>query len=658
MAAARRARAVKSSSSTAQLPGQRNILSFFKRTTLQSSPDTPPASVNTTPASAKTAPASGAHYTNDGAEPQAEPATRRSRDSTEAADDLEELTQILEPEQETKAPTRRYRDSTEAPDNFKEQTQILFEENIYNLAIQSLQTNLFSQSYCSSDSPWWVAPPTHIAFLGTLVIHPSHTTWAKEDGKNKKIVAVRAHQYLLDVLRSVGPVNGHFKTAFAFRDRSSRADRRRRHSPDEDDTSRDDHLDTPLANEDSIWNRVPDFWTMLGWAFSCAVSHPERWVHWKLWVELLLDVLERDLKERIDLDGELDDKKYSMLKDSMIMSYIGEHQLGHIMRVLFAYIDGDSHSYKEIWPRETLSPTATNKRKRDKQVDLENDEYGDWFESEDEPFGDEDVEGATTSAKTTKKRGKGGRPKKQKRFLPIVESPLLEETIPIRRRIFALISQLCYELPDDDAPFDVFNLYERFAEHIRGLPLDVFPHFVWSEMPVIDTIYVTLARHVLSYLLPPGVPQPKDVDKETDTKGFVSAVMMEQCFLPFATNSVVEDNAKLAVVLWELFSFLWQHPNSEVCHDAIPQMREAILAGLEAREKKSRMKNEAIDDGMVESRWANEKMGLIEKDRHAPVNVLRLAHSKFRLLLEKSEDADLTFQADKDSLEADFLGWK
>jgi hypothetical protein len=61
---------------------------------------------------------------------------------------------------------------------------------------------------------------------------------------------------------------------------------------------------------------------------------------------------------------------------------------------------------------------------------------------------------------------------------------------------------------------------------------------------------------------------------------------------------------------------------------------------------------------MFESRWANEKMGLIEKDRHAPVNVLRLAHSKFRLLLEKSEDADLTFQADKDSLEADFLGWK
>lgn len=609
-----------------------------------------------------------ARDTKDESDQKPERPSLSSQSSTEAAGNFGEQGQILDLEKEPlelqqkpKLPTRRYRDSTEAPDNFKEQVQILFEEDIYNLAIQSLQTNLFSQSYLSADAALWVAPPTHIAFLGTLVIHPSYTTWAKEDGRTKKIVAVRAYQYLLDVLRSVGPVNGHFKTAFAFRDRSSRADRRRRHSPDEDSTVLEDYLSTPLANEDSLWNRVPDFWTMLGWAFTCAVSHPERWVHWKLWIELLLDVLERDLEERMQLDEERGDKKYSMLKESIIMSYVGEHQLGHIMRVLFAYIGDDSHSYKEIWPKETLSPKATNKRKRDKQVDLENDEYGDWFESEEESFGDDgdDLNDAHTSRAPSRRRGRGQeRAKKKKRFLPLVESPLLEETIPIRRRIFALMSQVCYQLPDDDAPFDVFDLYERFAEYIRGLPLDVFPHFVCSDMPVLHTIYVTLARHVLSYLLPPGVPQPADVDNETDAKGFVSAAMMERCFLPFASSSVAESNAKLAVVLWELLSFLWQHPDSEVCHDTIPQLRAPILAGLEAREKKSRMKNEVPGDGMLEPGWVNEKMGQIGKDRFAPVNVLRLAHSKFRLLLQRSEDVELALQVDKDSLEADFLGWR
>lgn len=660
MAPASRAGSVRSDSSSARSSAQRSILDFLKRKASSPLAITRPESVSTDSDSDNANQATTARNADDKPAREPKPPTRPFHGSTEATGDFEGQAQIPEPETEPKPPTRLYRDSTEAPDNFKEQIQILFEEDIYDLAIQSLQTNLFSQSYLSADAPWWVAPPAHIAFLGTLVIHPSHTTRAKEDGRNKKIVAVRAHQYLLDVLRSVGPINGHFKTAFAFRDRSARADRRRRHSPDEDAAGLDDYLRTPLANEDSLWYRVPDFWTMLGWAFACAVSHPERWAHWKLWVELLLDVLERDLEERIKLDEERGDKTYPTLKESIIVSYIGEHQLGHIMRVLFAYISDDSHSYKEIWPKETRGPTATNKRKRDKQVDLENDEYGDWFDSEDESFGNEDeaLDDARAPPLPSRKRGKGrGRPKKKERFLPTVESPLLEETIPIRRRIFALMSRLCYQLPDGDAPFDVFDLYERFAEDVRGLPLDVFPHFVWSDMPVMDTIYVTLARHVLSYLLPPGVPQPADVDNETDAKGFVSAVMMERCFLPFAASSVAESNAKLAVVLWELLSFLWQHPASEVCHDTIPRMRGAILAGLEARETKSRMKNEAPGEGMLEPGWVNEKMVLVCKDRFAPINVLRLAHSKFRHLLERSDDVELALRADKDSLEADLLGW-
>lgn len=584
------------------------------------------------------------------------------------------------PEHKPAPPSRRrYRDSTEAPDSFKEQTQILLEEGLYYLAIQSLQTNLFSQSYRPLDTPWWVAPPAHIAFLGTLVIHPLHTTWASiDDTKNKKIVAVRAYQYLLDVLRSVGPVNGHFRTAFAFRDRSSRASRRRRaHTPDESDpaANREDDLTTPLADADSLWNRVPDFWTMLGWAFSCAASHPERWPHWKLWLELLLDVMERDVAERKALDDEKGDgQPRNMLRNSILASYVGEHQLGHIMRVLFAYIDGDdAHSYQEIWPRETQIPTssaaATNKRKRDEEnakaaivVDLERDEFGDWFEDEDDDtiFADPYINDArSTSPTPARRKGKArvAQPRSKKRQpLPLVENPLLEETIPIRRRIFALLSRLCYELPPTEAPFAVFDLYERFAEHVRDLPLDVFPRLVWSDSPEMErSVYVTLARHLLARLLPPGVPQPLDVDAETEANGYVSGAMMERCFLPWAASSVVADNARLAVVLWELLSYLWRVEESEVGPDSVAEvMRGAILAGIEARERKSKLRNEGGPAGDPD--WVEEKMAVIEKDRYAPANVLRLAHLKFRLLLEKAAEREALSEGEQ--LGADFLGWK
>lgn len=579
------------------------------------------------------------------------------------------------PEHKPAPPSRRrYRDATEAPDNFKEQTQILLEEGLYYLAIQSLQTNLFSQSYRPLDTPWWVAPPAHIAFLGTLVIHPLHTTWASiDDAKNEKIVAVRAYQYLLDVLRSVGPVNGHFRTAFAFRDRSSRASRRRRaHSPDGADlTNKEDDLTTPLADADSLWNRVPDFWTMLGWAFSCAASHPERWPHWKLWLELLLDVVERDVAERKALDDERGDGQPRMLRDSILASYVGEHQLGHIMRVLFAYVDGDdAHSYQEIWPRETQTPAATaaatNKRKRDEHakaavVDLERDEYGDWFEEDDDDtiFAAPYISDARSTPPTParrKGRARAAQPRKKRQPLPLVENPLLEETIPIRRRILALLSRLCYELPAADAPFAVFDLYERLAEHVRDLPLDVFPRLVWSDAPELQgSVYVTLARHLLARLLPPGVPQPLDVDAETEAKGYVSGAMMERCFLPWAASSVVADNARLAVVLWELLSYLWRVEESEVGPESMTEeMRAAILTGIEARERKSKLRNEGGPGGDPD--WAEEKMAVIEKDRYAPANVLRLAHLKFRLLLEKAAEREAL--SDGERLGAEFLGWK
>jgi hypothetical protein len=561
--------------------------------------------------------------------------------------------------QPPKPPQCRYRRATEAPESFKQQTQILFEEGIYHLAIQSLQTNLFANAYHPASTPYWVAPPSHLAFLATLLIHPANTSWAKTDAA--RAVVVRAHAYLLDALRAVGPVNGRFKTAFAFRDRSARREgRRRRHSPDESsDGDDEDRLETPLANEEGVWNRVGDFWTMLGWAFSCAAHHPDRWGHWKIWVELLLEVLERDFEERKALDEDRGDGKLLMLKESMIVGYIEDLQLGHVLRVLFAFVDGGEHSYQEVWPRETQIPAANKKRKRDTKVDLEKDQYGDWLDGDDLP-NDSDFDSDPLSPKKArpKRKAAAGTGRRKKQLLPLVAHPLLEETIPIRRRLFALISKTCFHLHDVGAvPFSLDNLYERVAQNVAALPLDVFPHFVWSDMPVLDSIYVTLARNLLANeLLPPNPVQPADVDPATDAKGFVSGVILERCFLPYACNSVIGDNARMAVVLWELFSFLWRI--GEVGPVLGRGMREAMRVGMKERERKSKIQADVPPKGKgVGGKWLERVMAEIAEDPHVPRNVLRLAHLKFRLVLEKAEEADECIEEDL-LLGGGFLGWK
>lgn len=567
-----------------------------------------------------------------------------------------------------------YREAAEVPEELREQTHILFAEEIYHIGIQSLQTELFFRSYLGPDVAWWVAPPHYLAFLGTLVVHPKYTTRTKNE--DDRIASVRAYQYLIHVVRSVGPVNGRFDKAFMFS--SARNDRRRRAATPEDDWD-GDQLAAPIANEDGLWSRVQDFWSMLGWAFACAAAHPERWTRWKLWIEFLLEVLERDVDERRALDedrhresnsdGEVD---YKNLRHSIIMSYVKDFKLTQIMRVLFSFLDGETQAdaYKEIWRNETKSPqAASSEQKWDKKVDLEHDEYGNYFDDEEEQFDEFEDQPSATGSKRTRAKSQQ---KKKKKLLPLVESPLLEETIPIRRRIFALLSKTCHHLDGDGAPFTLHDLYDKFAEHIKPLPLDSFPHFVWSHMPVDQAVYVTLARYMLSYLLPPGAEQPADVDPEIDARSGISEVMMERCFLPYASNSVVADNAKMAVVLYELLSHLWDR-HSHVQRPLSEGMRRAILAGMEERERKSGLlkrfaakskmmsKFVIVGEGpprsVLEPGWLDERMQSIEADPHAAVNVLRLAHLKFRLLLEKDKEAAPFVRSGK-KLPSDFVGWK
>lgn len=579
-------------------------------------------------------------------------------------------------------PDRNYRKACEAPDSFKEQIQIQLEEKIYHTAIQRLQQNL-SMGTFQYDAPVWVAPPAHTAFLGTLVVHPKFTAHPETD--NDRMLPARAHQYLVDVLQLVGPINGNFKSAFVFRDtRDARTNRRRRGvSEESQDVGSDaDDLKTPLANADSLWSRVPDFWSMLVWAFNCAVLYPDRWTHWKLWLEFMIDVLEKDVRERKRLDEELHvtsgasgEVKYRKLSEAMIVSYIGNFAVGQIMRVLFSFLDGESHPAKEVWAREIQSRVESKTLRLGKKLDLDNNQFGDYLDEEEEESEDEAADNAASRGigLSDAPKRRQGRPKKI-RMLPLEAHPLLEQTITIRRRIFELLSFICHYL-EDDAPFDLSDLYDKYAANVRDLSLDVYPHFVAYDPQLNQNVYITFVRYLAARLLPPEAVPPGDVDPDTDGQGSLSALIMEKCFLPYASNRVMADNAKLAVLLWDIFGFLFKRG---VGPTLSPGMRDAIEEGILQREQKAKLKpmtgpSDVIDEAALASTMGvianseknektaksvknkkKEKVNESRKSEYSADNVLRYTHLQFRFMLQKEQEAR---RRQENALGSEFLGW-
>lgn len=68
----------------------------------------------------------------------------------------------------------------------------------------------------TAKTPIWLPPPSHLAVLASLAVHPAYTT-RPQDGTDLR-VAGHAMQYLRHVLSVAGPVGAEMATAFAYRD--------------------------------------------------------------------------------------------------------------------------------------------------------------------------------------------------------------------------------------------------------------------------------------------------------------------------------------------------------------------------------------------------------------------------------------------------------
>jgi len=197
-------------------------------------------------------------------------------------------------------------------------------------------------------------------------------------------------QYLQHLLAVAGPINAGFQYAWRFeRQRDtldqSGARRLRRRSPTPLDTARKNHdlgdiaefeyLD--IAQHEGLFSRAEDVWSIIGWAFVCSVVHKERWERWKIFLELLLDALEKDwtlrCSDRND-DAEFIDLEGSLANSiGFIPELTGSAGYKRVIRAVFA--NGSDKSVRE-WQPIFQYEIAKKPKKEKVEMDYDLDSQG------------------------------------------------------------------------------------------------------------------------------------------------------------------------------------------------------------------------------------------------------------------------------------------
>lgn len=444
-----------------------------------------------------------------------------------------------------------------------------------------------------SSKPVLIPPPSHLALLSTLAVHPLHTTRA-ENARLREVSSV-ALSYLRRLLSVSGPVNAGFRTAFQFHSSPRRGRRPGLANAGSDSDASDgdgEHgaRDRPrgrMANQSSIWSRGQDLWMTVGWAFNTSALHPDRWRYWKVWLHFMLDVLDADWAERERQDevahetnGGEGDAPTASRRESMIAMYMGLQdgagQAAHkrIIKALLA--DGSplsSSSFPAVFEKELRGPRRTSKkRKRDQVLDLENDKYGDYL--------DDDSISSGVSEPPTPPKPRGQRRKST--LLGTSESGPAE-SVGLRLRFFQLISAATCALGKE---MEVCRLYEELALGIKGLRLDMFAlHVTQKENPLPAEAHVSIIRDLFHLLLPPRYKDPRKVDPGGHAEARLTMRMLEDCYVSWPANTVaLEDNAKLSLLVESAIQLLW-------LNDAIDYTESfgaACETGIQSREAKAR----------------------------------------------------------------------
>lgn len=466
-----------------------------------------------------------------------------------------------------------------------------------------------------SSGPVSIPSPPHLAVAATFLVHPSTTTRAKTAEEKEAPSAALRLLRLVNTL--VGPATAKFDLAFTFThfETSRRGNRRRRRDDDhvsdtENSTSRDETkpLNLELGQSGAVWSRAEDFWHAVGWAFNCSVLHPWRWERWRLWLEFMCEVLEDDWNERKrrieakEVDSEQDGEE-QILEQSLIYRYIqggsaGQGRNRRILRAIFADGAGNSaNEFREIFHNELkqLKKNPENVKKREAEVNIDKEEYGDYLTKDDDDGDDDDdqetvttmnEDGSTDKPEAPRpKRSRRGRPARNNTEKP--STPTTQTTsnslsihggltllgglssLSLRQRLLHLLSSVSEALPDSFVCLE--DLYHLFVENIRHLPLPIYQAFLSpSTLPYFSAeAQTTLCECLLFRLRESGAP-------ETDEE-YLSQNKLEQCFLPFAASSAsVADNVRMSIALETLLTLLAESDLLRLTTDLLDAAQEGI----------------------------------------------------------------------------------
>jgi hypothetical protein len=288
--------------------------------------------------------------------------------------------------------------------------------NVYLAVLEGftlLNSILVSGRSTPSAPPSCVPPPSFFELAATLVVHPLYTTRAKSDEDLR--AANEALRYLRDTIAVVGPVTANLATAFQFR--SGRASRRKRKfddyagaaagkigsrscTEDSDSDDDDEQLRTPFAGEKSVFRQRDGFWQVVGWAFNCSVNCKKRWERWRVWLEVMVEVLEEDygaralaVRDEVASGVEASLAIDKVAREALVMQYLeGAGGRGGRRRVVSAILaDGGEKAMREFgecWRNETkerkVKEQAGGLWEERKKINLDENEWGDYAINEDE----------------------------------------------------------------------------------------------------------------------------------------------------------------------------------------------------------------------------------------------------------------------------------
>lgn len=386
-------------------------------------------------------------------------------------------------------------------------------------------------------------------------------------------------------------------------------------------------LNTELGQSSAVWSRAEDFWHAVGWAFNCSVLHPERWERWQVWLQFMCEVLEDDWNERKrhverEVSGAGNGKlkkrlRQNILQQSLIFRYIdgSSGSYGRNRRILRAiFADGTSGSvneFREVFRNELkqLKRDQENIKKREAEVNIDEEQYGDYLTKDDEDESEEG-DGETDKPTTTERRSK--RTRRGTRNTIAEQQPTATFTtnntlyshgtlsllgglpsLALRQRLLHLLSAVSESLPDIFTTLE--ELYHLFIENIRHLPLPIYQSFVSPHvLPYFSAAaQTTLCEFLLFRLRESTAPETEDE--------YLSQTKLEQCFLPYAASTAsVVDNTKMALALEALVMLLAESEMLKVT----PELRTAVEDGIMARaERAQEVKRNQSSKQVEEIEW-------------------------------------------------------